>query len=138
MAVKTGFVEIKAPGASTWKPTPLPSHGGLRYVISTAVDAGRDARGFLVGNVVGDDKMKLEITYPPLDAAQLGELLRMFDRSQGGSFINDVRFYDPRTNNRITKRMYVGDRGYSPYWAPYPGGGTGALYQDITINLVEV
>jgi hypothetical protein len=92
----------------------------------------------MIGNLIGEDKMKLDITYPPLDSEQLGELLRLFDRQSGGSFINNVRFYDPRTNKRITKRMYVGERTYSPYIQPNPAVGTGALYDNITINLVEV
>ena len=41
--------------------------------------------------------------------------LKLFDRSQGGSFVNHFRVFDPRINNYTYLTMYVGDRSGIPY-----------------------
>jgi hypothetical protein len=137
-SVVWGLIQYRNPNSSTWNDLPCPAHGGLSYTISTIVDSGRDATGHVIGNVIGDDKYKLTITYPPLPDEVLRKVLNAFDNMKGGSFFNYIRFYDPSSGNRVTKYMYVGDRTFEPYQIDDVSTGIPAFWQNIKANLIEV
>lgn len=49
-------------------PPPLLGSGNIS--ISTLVDGGRNGNGNFIGQVVGDDKLKLEMSFPALSPAE--------------------------------------------------------------------
>lgn len=117
---------------------PAPELGSGGVTISTMVDGGRStASGLFVGTVIGDDKMSIKCKFGHLTPAEFQRLLKIFDRKQGGAFINDFRVYDPRTQAFVTKRMYVGDRHGTPY-AVDPRTFQPGYWKDIEVNLIEV
>ena len=115
---------------------PQPAHGSGKFTIATNVDGARNEVGNFVGQVVGDDKFKLEMTYSYLTPAQLRELLSIFDRKQGGKFVNDFYIFDPRVNDWVLMTMYIGDRSGRPLNLTSADEPVGWL--DVQANLIQV
>ena len=116
-------------------PPPLLGSGNIS--ISTLVDGGRNGNGNFIGQVVGDDKLKLEMSFPALSPAEFMGLLKIFDRKCGGKFINTFRVFDPRVNDFVYMDMYVGDRSGTPVridaarWLP-------GAWKSVKANLIQV
>lgn len=87
---------------------PCPSE----YVGNTAdiVDSGRNTQGVVVGAVIRHDVAKVTATYKYLTVEQWSNILKCFDPKFGGSFYNQVTFYNQVSNDWETRTMYVGDR----------------------------
>jgi hypothetical protein len=77
---------------------------------STLVNSGRNVEGTMIGTVIRDDVSKVEISWKYLTVAQWARILKCFSESQGGKFINDVKFFDQTSGDWNTKRMYISDR----------------------------
>lgn len=77
---------------------------------STLVNSGRNVEGTMIGTVIRDDVSKVEISWKYLTVAQWARILKCFSESQGGKFINDVKFFDQTIGDWNTKRMYISDR----------------------------
>ena len=116
---------------------PPPVLGSGNISISTMVDGGRNANGDFIGQVVGDDKLKLEMNFLDLSPVEFMNLLKIFDRKQGGRFVNTFRVFDPRVNNFVYMDMYVGDRSGTPYLVN-PQTMRPAFWRDVKANLIQV
>lgn len=132
-----GYVRVKKSKNGAWISLPVPAEGGVSYEIQTIVDDARNSLGTLVGEPVGMDKIKLNITYPPLTNEELNVILKVFDREQGGSFTVYVEFYDPRVMKRVTRKMYVGDRSFDPWIVPNVKLGVPNRWINCQCNLIE-
>lgn len=117
-------------------PEPAFDSGGV--TISTLVNAGRNANGEFIGQVIGNDKLKIDINFKVLSPTQMRDLLKLFDRRQGGRFVNTFRVYDPRTMSYRNLNMYVGDRSGRPIMVKNPGTGHPKWWVDVQANLIEV
>ena len=87
---------------------PPPDLGSGKVSISTLVDGGRNQNGNFIGQVIGDDKLKVEMKFTMLSSEEMMNFLKIFDRRQGGSFINRFKVFDPRINDYTYLTMYVG------------------------------
>ena len=117
---------------------PAPELGSGKVSVSTLVDGGRNAAdGTFIGSVIGDDKLKIELQFFKLSPDQMQRFLAIFDRQQGGRFVNTFRVFDPRANDFVYKQMYVGDRSGTPYLVDKTTLRP-AYWRDVTANLVEV
>lgn len=116
---------------------PMPAYDSGGFSLSTLVDGGRNLEGAFIGTVIGDDKLKIETTFPLLSPEETARFLAMFDRRQGGSFTNTFRVYDPALGYVRDALMYVGDRSGRPFKI---SGFTGKpeYYRDIKANFIEV
>lgn len=94
---------------------PCPAFESGQYTIATNVDGARNANGTFVGQVVGDDKLKIEMSFKYLTPEEMQRWLAIFDRKQGGKFVQEFRVFDPRVNDFVNMNMYVGDRSGRPY-----------------------
>ena len=117
---------------------PAPAYGSGQVSISTLVNAGRNADGRFIGQVIGNDKLKVELSWNVLSPTEFRNLLRLFDRQQGGRFINTFRVYDPRYMAYRNLDMYVGDRNGTPIMVANPGSGHPKHWIDVQANLIEV
>lgn len=115
---------------------PTPAFDSGKVTISTVVDGGRNANNVFIGSVVGDDKLKIEMKFPALKPQEMMNFLKLFDRKQGGHFVNDFVVFDPRVNRRVTMRMYVSDRSGNPMMVD-PATGIPKYWTDVTANLIE-
>lgn len=117
---------------------PEPAMGSGQITISTMVNAGRNANGQFIGQVIGNDKFKIEMNWSILTPQEFQRLLKIFDRKQQGKFVNTFRVYDPRIMDYRNMTMYVGDRTGTPIMVQNPGTGHPKYWQDVQANLIEV
>lgn len=83
---------------------------GFQYIISTAVDEGRNTSNAIVGQVIGRDLYKLDaMEWACLDADTWQKMLAAVD-----DFFIPVTFEDYRTGKATTITMYPGDRTAVP------------------------
>ena len=115
----------------------IPAFESGGFVIATNVDGARNETGNFIGQVVGNDKLKVECSFKYMTPEQLQELLKIWDRSQGGAFVNKFKVFDPRINDFAIKTMYVGDRSGRPYMIN-PSSMRPEFFVDIKANLIEV
>lgn len=123
---------------STGIEIPAPAMGSGTITLSTLVNAGRNANGQFIGQVIGDDKFKIEMNWSILRPEQFKALLNIFDRDQGGKFVNTFTVYDPRIMGYRNCTMYVGDRSGTPIMVKNPGVGHPRYWKDVQANLIEV
>lgn len=91
---------------------PCPIYG-FQYTISTAVNAGRNVSGAVIGQRVGRDLYKLSA----LQWTGLSPEKRMMILKALEPFYVPVTFEDFRTGQPITITMYPGDRTGKPLFA---------------------
>lgn len=132
-----GLIRIKTSPSGSWKNLPVPAEGGVKYEIQTTVDSARNSANIMIGNPIGQDKIKLNITYPPLTQDELHDIISTFDREQGGSYKVYVEYFDPRVGYRVTRYMYVGDRSFEPWIVDDPTFGEPRRWINTTCNLIE-
>lgn len=112
---------------------PVPKRG-LTEVVSTNVNAGRNALGEMVGERVGRDIYKLDnIEWVWLTKAQWAQILQLVS-----SFKFHVTFPDVVKANGeyCTHLMYCGDRSAEPYYINSNGDFT--FYRSCKMNLIDV
>lgn len=110
-------------------PLPDPKRGA-RIITSTVVDAGRNANGVTVGQVVGNNLTKIDgFEIPWLSAEEWSEVLALFD-----NFYVVMTYYDQRTNDKRSIRVYPGDRSAEPYWLDENGKPT--FYNHCKVNFI--
>lgn len=132
-----GYIKIKKTPDGVWYDLPDPAEDGVTYEIQTIVDDARNAQGTFIGSPIGQDKIKLNVSYPPLTDEQLNDILSIFDRENGGSYKVYVNFYDPRVRQRVTRYMYVGDRSFQPVMVKEPTYGEPTYWTNVQCNLIE-
>jgi hypothetical protein len=108
-----------------------PPKRGVHPIVTTIVDAGRNANGAVIGQRVGRDQYKIDgLEWSWLTAEQWGEILTALK-----DFFVQVSFIDPVTNTEKTIKMYCGDRTGEPYWVDENGRPT--HYRDCKVNLID-
>ena len=107
------------------------------YTISPTVDGGRNENNDFIGSVVGEDKLKIELNFAMMSPEEFQTLLNMFDRKRGGSFVNTFRIFDPRVNDFVNMKMYVGDRTGRPLMVDRNSFRPTA-WVDVSANLIQV
>jgi hypothetical protein len=108
-----------------------PPKRGVHPIVTTIVNAGRNANGAVVGQRVGRDQYKIDgLEWSWLTAQQWSEILTVLS-----NFFVNVSFIDPVTNTEKTIKMYCGDRTGEPYWVDENGRPT--HYKDCKVNLID-
>lgn len=108
-----------------------PPKRGVKIVVTTVVDAGRNANGSVVGQKVGRDQYKIDsLEWSWLTANQWEKILSILN-----NFFFYVTFIDPVKNTRKTVKMYCGDRTAEPYWLDDYGEPT--HYRNCKVNLID-
>lgn len=108
---------------------PLSIASGLQ-TISTLVNSGRNANAKIVGQKIGRDQSKIELKWSYLDAGTWSQILTLFDNN----WINEVTYYDMQKNQKITRKMYVGDRKARPFKMT---NGNPSGWLECSINLID-
>ena len=109
---------------------PYPKRG-VKVIVTTIVNAGRNANGVVVGQRIGRDQYKIDtLEWPWLTAEEWEGILSLIS-----DFYFDVTFPDPVTGEARTVTMYCGDRSAEPYWVDSNGGPT--HYRNCKVNLID-
>ncbi len=103
---------------------------------ATLVDSGRNVQGELIASVVREDVAKVEMTWNYLTAQQWAAINKKFSGKHGGSFVNDVTFYDQTSGDWITRQMYVSDRN-AGMWRRDPTNGNILGWTNCKLSLIE-
>ena len=108
-----------------------PPKRGVSMVVTTVVDAGRNANGVVVGQKVGRDQYKIDnLEWPWLTASEWSNILQLFN-----NFFVTLTFYDPATNTKQSIQVYPGDRTAEPYWIDANGKPT--HYRNCKVNIID-
>lgn len=108
-----------------------PPKRGVNVIVTTVVNAGRNANGSVVGQRVGRDQYKIDgLEWAWLTAEEWEGIL-----SALSEFFVNVTFVDPVTNSRKTIKMYCGDRTGEPYWVD--DDGRPSHYRNCKVNLID-
>lgn len=111
-------------------PLPPPKRG-VSVIITTVVNAGRNANGAMVGQPVGRNQYKIDgLEWSWLTAKQWEHILSLLD-----DFFVNVTFNDPRIDGLRTIKMYPGDRSAEPYWVDKNDKPT--HYTNCKVNLID-
>ena len=103
----------------------------VAIVVTTLVDAGRDASGQVVGQKIGRDQYKIDtLEWPWLTATQWKNILTWMK-----DFYFNLTFTDPVTNTQKTIKAYCGDRRAEP--ARLDANGQPTHYQNCKVNLID-
>lgn len=101
-------------------------------VVTTAVNAARNANNKVVGQKIGRDNYKIDnLEWPYLDAATWASMLQEFDRN----FFSTVRFWDMVNNRWRTLTMYPGDRTADVF--KLDEEGKPVAYLNCKINIID-
>lgn len=105
---------------------------GFDYIITTTVNAGRNANNEIVGQKIGRDLFKLNtLEWAALDADVWQKMLDAIE-----PFYVPVTFEDYRTGEPITITMYPGDRTAKPLFVD-PVTHKVTKYENCKFNLID-
>ena len=105
---------------------------GFSYIISTTVNAGRNANNAVIGQKIGRDLYKLNnLEWAMLDAETWKNMLAAIEPCYVA-----VTFEDYRTGEPITITMYPGDREAKPIFAD-PQTHVVTKYENCKFNLID-
>lgn len=108
-----------------------PCKRGVKVIVTTVVNSGRNANGAVVGQRVGRDQYKIDgLEWAWLTADQWERILSIIS-----DFFFYVTFHDPVSHKKKTIRMYCGDRSAEPYWVT--SGGKPTHYTNCKVNLID-
>lgn len=109
---------------------PAPSRG-LEFVLSTAVNSGRNADNKVIGEKVGRDTLKYNnLTWKWLKAEDWETICGILD-----SFFVTAKVWHPVKRQFVQIQMYPGDRSGQPYWLDK--NGRPLTYIDCKVNLID-
>ena len=99
-------------------------------IVTTAVDAARNANNKVVGQKIGRDNYKINnLEWPYLDAETWSSMLQEFDKH----FFSSVQFWDMVNNCWRTLTMYPGDRSADVF--KYDKNGIPIAYINCKVNI---
>lgn len=102
-----------------------------KLVVTTLVDAARNANGQVVGQKIGRDQNKVEaLTWPVLDASTWSEMLQEFN-----NFFVMATIWDMVANDWVTIKMYPGDRTADVLKTDEEGRPI--KYKDCAVNIID-
>jgi hypothetical protein len=110
-----------------------PPKRGLKFVLSTTVNSGRNANNEMIGERIGRDVMKADsVVWPMLSADEWARIMNLMS-----GFYFEASMPDPLNAGQwITHRCYCGDRGAEPFWLD-PVTGLPTVYINCTANIID-
>lgn len=111
----------------------VPTPGtGLRIIISTAVNSGRNASNTVVGETVGRPALKYDnLHWAFLTAAEWKKILSLFS-----NFFVVAKVYNPETGKFVRIKMYPGDRSGEVYYID-PVTKEPTHFKDCKVNIID-
>ena len=103
---------------------------GLKVGYETLVseDSGRNANGDTVIDII-NRKAKIYVTFRPMDSSEMVKLMNSFS-----SYVVNVSFLDPKTNQTKTIQAYTGTPEPEYYWIH----DNQVLYKSFNLNFIEL
>lgn len=99
-----GFIELSG------VVVPYPDDGSGKQTTSTTVNGAFNALNVFIGQRVGRDRSKIEMSWDEMDINLWSHLCQKFKVG----FVNPIRYFDMVENRIITRYFYVNDRSARP------------------------
>lgn len=100
------FPIVKVLSGTEWITVPM-TKDGASYIVTTLVNAGRNAAAEVIGEQIGRTQNKIDaMVFPFLYAHEWHKLCKIFKAKINAS----VRFYDVESDSIIVRDLYVNDR----------------------------
>lgn len=125
-----GFIRIWS-GTETPLELPYPDNDSGLQTIATAVNGAFNGLNQFIGQKVGRDRGKVELSWKVMDAALWQQILQRFN----ASFVLYVQYYDMAAGV-ITRSFYVSDRSARPLDFA-EDGMTWKTARDCKLNLID-
>jgi len=103
---------------------------------ATIVDSARNTEGVMVGNVIREDVAKVSMSWRFITVSNWANILKKFDSQYGGSFTQNVTFFNQVTGTWETRKMYISDRSAKIFKRDENGDIIG--YTGARLSLIEV
>lgn len=103
-----GYIQIWARSEADALTLPSPDNDGALQTQSTAVDGGFNGNNQFIGQKVGRDRSKIELSWRIMDAALWKQVLTVLD-----AFVIHVRYYDAAKGITV-RQFYTSDRSSAP------------------------
>lgn len=111
---------------------PYPSQDAAVFSTSRMVNAGRNANGAMVGQMVGRPIDKQQLGWQRIEREKWWELQRFFT---DGNFIFYCCYFDHSTGLWRTRRFYLGDVQATP--VKVGADGKPLYYRDAKCNIID-
>jgi hypothetical protein len=115
----------------------LPTPSSYTGNTADIVDSARNVQGRVVGSVIRHDVAKVTLEWKYLTVEQWSNILKRFNPNYGGSFYNNVTFFNQVSATWETRLMYVSDRT-SAGLIHLSRDGSPQGYTNPNLSLVEV
>lgn len=102
---------------------------------ATVVKTNTNSKGQVLIDVVVEDVAKVSLTWRFLTPDKWSDMLKLFDGTNGGNFVQLVKFFNQTTNKYDVREMYVGDRKSGIFMRNEDGSIKG--YTDCSLNLID-
>lgn len=115
----------------------LPTPSVYTGITADIVDAARNVDGYVVGAIIREDVGKVEMTWNYLTAEQWATILKLFNSAYGGTFYQNVTFFNQTTASWVTRTMYPGDRTTGGAFKTEPTTGAVVGWMQPVLHLIE-
>lgn len=122
-------VQAVSGGSQLWLPNPDTESG--KGIISTMVNAGRNASAIVTAQKIGRDQGKTELSWTYVNKDEWETLMAFFD----SNFFFKFNCYNPVSSSRVSRKFYVGDRTYQPW--NVGTDGIPLAYKSCTLNVID-
>lgn len=111
---------------------PYPTEGMAMFTTNRMVNAGRNANGALVGQLVGRPLDKQELGFSRIACEKWWQLHRWFS---AGHYTFYCHYFDHNCGQWRTRLFYLGDVSVNPYHIEKTGAGK--FYKDAKFSVID-
>lgn len=134
MRIDARFMYWGAAKGATDVAIPFPSVGGAAFLTSRNVDAGRNANGVVVGQMVGRPVDKQEMSWAALPCEKWWEMNRWI--TDNGMFFW-CHYFNHNLGRWMDRRFYCGDFSCMPALVN-PQTGIPDRYEKCSVNVIDM
>jgi hypothetical protein len=104
---------------------------------ATIVNSGRNTEGYMIGEVIRENVAKVSLKWRYISVTDWANILKKFSSAHGGSFIQNVTFFNQTVGTWETRKMYVSDRSAGIFRRD-PDTELPMGYTNASLSLIEV
>ena len=131
MSRQSNMFYMQPLGGGTIVKIPNPDTDSAEGLISTLVNAGRNASGVVTAQKIGRDNNKTSMSWNYLEKDEWERMVKFWDKN----FFFNFTYYSDVHGKKITRKFYIGDRTRKPF--AIAADGTPTAYKDCSANVID-